>query len=223
MADLGTLSPAEMASQLGKPEGDIGRAVSEMMNRANANLTAAVYQRLMLQPGYRVLEIGFGNGRLLPPLLAFAEDLTYVGLDRSETMVAAASAFNAEPVASGHASFRLGTAEAIPCDDASFDRAFAVNVVYFWPEPIRALSEMRRVLRPNGLSVIASIVSGPDESAPPFAREEFGFYRRGRDALVGLHREAGFREVVVDDHHEMAQLPDGTSRKRSYAIILARP
>ena len=74
MADLSTLSSAEMASQLGKPEGDIGRAVGEMMNRANANLTAAVYQRLMMQPGYRVLEIGFGNGRLLPSLLALTDD-----------------------------------------------------------------------------------------------------------------------------------------------------
>jgi ubiquinone/menaquinone biosynthesis C-methylase UbiE len=223
VTDLNTLSPAEMASQLGRPEGDIGRAVGEMMNRANAGFTEAVYQRLMLQPGYRVLEIGFGNGRLLPSLLALTEDTTYVGLDRSETMVAAASSFNAEPVASGHAAFRLGTAEAIPCDDGSFDRAFAVNVIYFWPEPVRALSEMRRVLRPGGLSVVASVVSAPDEPAPPFAREEFGFYRRGRDALVALHREAGFREIAVDDHYETMRLADGTSRKRNHAIVLARP
>jgi ubiquinone/menaquinone biosynthesis C-methylase UbiE len=223
VADLNTLSPAEMASQLGKPEGDIGRAVSEMMNRVNANITAAVYQRLMLQAGHRVLEIGFGNGRMLPALLALADDVTYVGLDRSETMVAEAASFNAGSIASARASFRLGAAEAIPYDDASFDRVFAVNVVYFWREPVRALAEMRRVLRPGGLSIIASIASAPDEPAPPFAREEFGFHRRGREALVALHSEAGFREVAVDDYHEMAPLPDGTSRKRSYAIILARP
>ena len=73
MADLSALSPSEMASQLGKPEGDTGRAVGEMLNRVNANITAAVYQRLMLRPGQRVLEIGFGNGRLLPALLALAD------------------------------------------------------------------------------------------------------------------------------------------------------
>jgi hypothetical protein len=52
-----------MARMLGKPEGEVGRAVGEMMNRTNANITAAVHQRLMLRPNYRVLEVGFGNGR----------------------------------------------------------------------------------------------------------------------------------------------------------------
>ena len=223
MADLKTLSPAEMASQLGKPEGDTGRAVGEMLNRINADITAAVYQRLMLQAEYRILEIGFGNGRLLPALLTLADDLTYVGLDRAETMVAEAAAYNAELVAAGRASFRLGSAEAIPCDDASFDRTFAVNVIYFWPDAVKALAEMRRVLRPGGLSVIASNVSAPGETPPPFVRPEFGFHRRDRDTLLALHREAGFSEILVDDYQETAPMPDGTSQKRNYAIVLARP
>src|SRR4029077_7543339 len=111
-----------MARMLGKPEGEGGRAVGEMMNRANANITESVYQGLMLRAHDRVLEIGFGNGRLLPSLLALAEDLTYVGIDRAETMVTEATAHNAEVVAAGRASFRLGDAEAIPCTDGSFDR-----------------------------------------------------------------------------------------------------
>jgi ubiquinone/menaquinone biosynthesis C-methylase UbiE len=223
VTDLKALSPAEMASQLGKPEGDTGRAVGEMLNRVNANITAAVYQRLMLQAGHRVLEIGFGNGRLLPALLALAEDLTYVGLDHAETMVAEATTFNAELVAAGRTSFRLGSAEAIPCDDAAFDRAFAVNVIYFWEDAVKALAEMRRVLRPGGLNVIASNVSTPGEPPPAFARPEFGFHRRDRDTLVALHRQAGFSEILVDDYTETVTLPTGTSHKRNYAIVLARP
>ena len=91
------------------------------LNRVNADITAAVYQRLQLRENDRVLEIGFGNGRLLPALLACAEDLTYVGLDIAETMVTEAIAFNAGLVAAGQASFRLASAEAIPCPDESFD------------------------------------------------------------------------------------------------------
>jgi hypothetical protein len=41
--------------------------------------------------------------------------------------------------------------------------------------------------------------------------------------LLALHRDAGFADVVVDDYSETAPLPDGSTRKRSYAIILARP
>jgi SAM-dependent methyltransferase len=223
MVDLSSLAPSEMANMLGRPEGEVGRAVGEMLNRANANITAAVYERLMLRANDRVLEIGFGNGRLLPALMALADELTYVGVDRAETMVTEATAYNAELVAAGRASFRLGTAEAIPCTDGSFDRVFAVNVIYFWPEPVKALAEMRRVLRPGGLSVVAAVVSVPDEEPPPFARPEFGFHRRSRESLLALHRDAGFGSVVIDDYQETATLPDGSSRKRSYAIILARP
>jgi len=223
VVDLKTLAPSEMARMLGKPEGEVGRAVGEMMNRTNANITAAVHQRLMLRPNYRVLEVGFGNGRLLPSLLALAEELTYVGIDRAETMVTEATAHNAELVAAGHASFRLGHAEAIPCTDGSFDRVFAVNVIYFWQDPVRALAEMRRVLRPGGLSVVASAVSVPGEEPPPFAKPEYGFYRRNREVMLALHRDAGFSNVVLDDYQKMTPPPDGAANGRSYAIILARP
>ena len=160
---------------LGKPEGEAGRAVDERLNRVNAGITAAVYQRLQLRPGDRVLEVGFGNGRLLPALLACADELTYVGVDIAATMVSEAIAFNAELVAAGRASFWLASAEAIPCPDRSFDRVFAVNVIYFWPDPVRALAEMRRVLRPAGMSVIAAVKPDVDQPPPPFAREEYGF------------------------------------------------
>ena len=130
MVDLNALTPSEMARLLGKPEGEAGRAVGERLNRVNADITAAVYRRLLLRPGDRVLEIGFGNGKLLTALLACADDLTYVGVDISETMVTEAIAFNAELVAAGQASFRLAPAEAIPCPDQSSDKVFAVNVIY---------------------------------------------------------------------------------------------
>jgi SAM-dependent methyltransferase len=223
VVDLSKLSPAEMARTLGKPEGEVGRAVGEMLNRVNAGVTDATLHRLNLQTGDHVLEIGFANGRLTPSLLARADDVTYVGIDIAQTMVEEARAFNAELVAAGRATFELAAADAIPFPDHSFDKVFAVNVIYFWPEPLRALSEMRRVLRPDGLSIIASVISAPDEPPPPFARAEFGFHRRDRDTLVALHHEAGFGDVRVDEHAESAVFPDGITRKRTYALVLARP
>jgi SAM-dependent methyltransferase len=224
VVDLNALAPAEMARLLGKPEGEAGRAVGEMLNRVNAGVTAAVYRSLGLQRGERVLEIGFGNGRLLPALLSCADELTYTGVDIAETMVNEASAFNAELVTAGRASFRLASAEALPFADESFDKVFAVNVIYFWPEPVRALGAMRRVLRPGGLSVIASAISRPGEQPPPFAREEYGFHRRDPEILVALHRDAGFSKIEIDDRYEeTVTLPGGLERKRGYALILARP
>ena len=223
MVDLNALAPSEMARLLGKPEGEAGRAVGERLNRVNADITTAVYRRLQLRPSDRVLEIGFGNGKLLTKLLACADDLTYVGVDISETMVTEAIAFNAELVAAGQASFRLAPAEAIPCPDRSFDKVFAVNVIYFWPDPVRALAEMRRVLRPDGMSVIAAVKPDTDQPPPPFAREEYGFRVRDAATVVTLHRDAGFGQIELEDYEEISTRPDGTPWKRRYSIVIARP
>jgi ubiquinone/menaquinone biosynthesis C-methylase UbiE len=223
MVDLNALPPAEMARLLGKPEGEAGRAVAERLNRVNADITAAVYRHLQLKPGERVLEIGFGNGRLLPELLSHADDLSYVGLDIAETMVVEAITFNAELVASGQASFQRSAAEAMPYPDARFDKVFAVNVIYFWPDPVKALSEMRRVLRPDGMSVIAAVKPDADQAPPPFAREEYGFRVRDAATVVALHRDAGFGYIELDDYEEITTRPDGTPWTRRYAIVIARP
>jgi ubiquinone/menaquinone biosynthesis C-methylase UbiE len=223
VVDLNALAPSEMARLLGKPEGEAGRAVGERLNRVNADITTAVYRRLQLRPSDRVLEIGFGNGKLLTALLACADDLTYVGVDISETMVTEAIAFNAELVAAGQASFRLAPAEAIPCPDQSFDKVFAVNVIYFWPDPVRALAEMRRVLRPDGMSVIAAVKPDTDQPPPPFAREEYGFRVRDAATVVTLHRDAGFGQIELEDYEEISTRPDGTPWKRRYSIVIARP
>jgi ubiquinone/menaquinone biosynthesis C-methylase UbiE len=211
-----------MARSLGRPEGEVGRAVGEMLNRVNANITTIVYQRLRLQRGDRVLEIGFGNGKLLPALLAGAADLSYVGVDISETMVADAGVFNAALVASGRASFQLARAETLPFTDKSFEKVFAVNVIYFWPEPVRALAEMRRVLRPGGVSIVAAVSADTGEP-PPFARAEFGFHRRDRETLEALHREAGFGQVELEDYQDLTSRPYGTVWMRHYSIVVASP
>lgn len=224
MVDLNALPPAEMARLLGKPEGEAGRALGERLNRVNVDITAAVYLRLQLKPNERVLEIGFGNGRLLPELLACADDLSYVGLDIAETMVREAITFNAELVAAGQASFQRASAEAIPYSDGRFDKAFAVNVIYFWPNPVQALSEIRRVLRPGGMSVIAAVKPETDhQPLPPYAREEYGFRVRDAATVAALHRDAGFGYIELDDYEEITTRPDGTPWKRRYAIVIARP
>ena len=53
-----------------------------------------------------MLEIGFGNGKLLPDLISVAPDILYDGIDRSELMVAQAACFNQPLVQAGRAKFR---------------------------------------------------------------------------------------------------------------------
>jgi SAM-dependent methyltransferase len=222
MADFTTLSPAEQARQLGKPEGALGLDTALRMNRVNFKITEAVYDHLELAAGMAVLEIGFGNGRLLPGLMRRAEPLNYLGIDISPTMLEQARLFNAAHMAAGRVEFRLGDGETLPAADASFDRAFAVNVIYFWPDPQRQLSEMRRVLKPGGFSVIAA--TSPETAAQiPSMRREFGFHIRDAEAVAALHRLAGFSHVETVMFEDVVPRPDAGDLAVKACIVIARP
>src|SRR5204863_5351905 len=112
---------AERARLLGKPEGELGVALGEVMNQTNAKLIETVYRRLRLQPRQSVLEIGFGNGHTAPLLIQQADALTYTGIEIAQTMVAEATAFNQALIDAGRATFHLAPAEEMPFGDATFD------------------------------------------------------------------------------------------------------
>ena len=221
MPTLSELTPAERACLLGKPEGELGVALSKTMNENNAQVIEAAYRRLGLQTGHTVLEIGFGNGYTVPLLMSQAEGLNYVGIDISETMVAEATSFNQSLIGAGRAALHFAAAGSLPCADASIDRVVTVNVIYFWPEPVHEISEIRRVLRPDGMSVIAA-TDVASAAAYPFARAEFGFHAREADALIALHRQAGFRDVTVEPFDDIGRRPDGTTFARHYHFVVAR-
>lgn len=94
----------------------------------------------------RVLEVGFGSGLNLP---FYSSGVTkVVGIDPSATSAKlarariAAAPFPVEVVGL--------SAETIPVADASFDSVVSTFTLCTIPDPVRALSEMRRVLRPGG-------------------------------------------------------------------------
>jgi SAM-dependent methyltransferase len=222
MTDFTALPPAELVRQLGKPEGAVGVDVALRMNQLNLRINEAVHSRLDLATGMAVLEIGFGNGRLLPSLMGCADGLTYAGVDDSPTMVEEAQRFNAPMVAAGQAVFHLADADRLPAANASFDRVFAVNVIYFWTDPPRQLAEIRRVLKPDGFSVIAA--SAPEISAlMPMLRPEFGFHARNEETLVAMHEAAGFSRVGVEVFTEFVPRPEGDPAPVKVYIIVARP
>ncbi|MBK6342920.1 MAG: class I SAM-dependent methyltransferase [Flavobacteriales bacterium] len=143
-------TPQQMAAQLRKPQGFMARKVGERMNAANRSLYEGAWKALDLRDGLSVLEIGFGNGLFFGDLARQAKALRLHGLDFSKEMVEQATERNAELIASGALSLAHGPSDRMPFADASFDRVFCINVVYFWDDPGSHLREVRRVLKPGG-------------------------------------------------------------------------
>ena len=102
----------------------------------------AAYLLDFLKPGWRVLSVGCGPAHIETRLAEAGVDV--VGLDVSRQAIACAPD-SLRAVA--------GSAEELPFADASFDAVIAVASLQFMAHPRRALQQMVRVLRPQGILV----------------------------------------------------------------------
>ena len=104
----------------------------------------------LVPAGGSVLEVAPGPGFLSIELAK--RGLTVRAIDISKTFVEIAR-HNA--AAEGvKARFQLGNAAALPVDDASVDFAVCRAAFKNFTEPVKALAEMRRVLRPGGTALL---------------------------------------------------------------------
>jgi cyclopropane fatty-acyl-phospholipid synthase-like methyltransferase len=98
----------------------------------------------------RLLEVGCGRGiavALVAPRLTSGRIL---GLDRSETAIAAARKRNSQWEASGKASFLHSSLRDLADEGSHFDKIFAIDVNLFWTDPRAELPVVRRRLRQGG-------------------------------------------------------------------------
>jgi ubiquinone/menaquinone biosynthesis C-methylase UbiE len=115
-----------------------------------------------LQPAHRVLDVGCGTGRLTLQAGQDHPQATIVGLDPDP---AALERARRKARARGVAvRFDLGYAGSLAYADESIDRVLSAFVIHhlIGEERSRALTEMRRVLAPNGSVHLIDFGSGDD-------------------------------------------------------------
>jgi SAM-dependent methyltransferase len=118
-----------------------------MMGRWSRVAGASFLDWLDAPKGLSWLDVGCGSGAFTEVLIARRAPGAVSAIDPSEAQLAYA---RARPGAA-MASFRIGDAQALPFADASFDAATMALVITFVPDPLLAATEMRRVVKPNGL------------------------------------------------------------------------
>jgi ubiquinone/menaquinone biosynthesis C-methylase UbiE len=133
-----------------------------------------------------VLEIAPGPGYFCIELAKLG-NFQITGLDISKSFVEIALRNAAD--AGLEIDFREGNASAMPFKDNSFDFTFCQAAFKNFSEPVKAICEMYRVLKPNGLAVIVDMRS--DASAEDIEREVNG---------MGLDRVNKFLVRWTFDH-----------------------
>ena len=143
-----------------KPEGEYGRLMLEDMNEHHASVTEWGLSFLNVPQDAALLDIGCGGGATLARLSAFSPNGMIYGLDYSETSVAKSAEYNRALVDAGRMRISLGSVDAMPFEDDSFDGITTVESFYFWPDPKENLKEVRRVLKPNGVFLLIADIYG---------------------------------------------------------------
>ena len=138
---------------------------------------AAAYERLyeLLRPVVRhktVLELATGTGRIAKHIVRSADHIE--ATDASKEMIEQAK----QGVKSAKLYFSVQDMFHLPYADESFDVVVVVNALHIVPEPEKALSEIRRVLKDDGVLV-----------APTFTHADNAFLGKVRAFFMKL---AGF-------------------------------
>jgi len=106
---------------------------------------SAAYLIPHLRPGLSLLDVGCGPGTITADLAGRLAPGRVCGIDPSADVVAAAEREHAG------IEFATGDVYTMAFDDASWDIVHAHQVLQHLPDPVTALKEMRRVVRPGGI------------------------------------------------------------------------
>ena len=161
-------------------------------------------QNLIPRAHGKVLEIGIGTGRNLE-FYDRSKITSLQGLDPADQM---------NPKAESRAR-KAGldveivtlSAEEIPAADGTYDTVVCTFTLCTIPDPVKALKEMRRVLKPGGELLFCEHGRSPDESVhrwqdrlTPWWKPVAGGCHLNRDVSIML-RDGGFRTTEIESSY----------------------
>jgi ubiquinone/menaquinone biosynthesis C-methylase UbiE len=157
----------------------------------------------------RLLDFGCGPGTITVDLAEhLLPDGSIVGIDSSEEVIDQAQS-SADEKGVTNIEFAVNSVYDTGYPADSFDAAYAHQVLQHLSEPVRALIEVRRILRPGGICAVrevdwgASAIWPPDERLTRFLDVYYKVAERnGGEAHAGRRvkqwfTEAGFSDLTV--------------------------
>ena len=144
-----------------------------------------VLEALALGPGDRLLDVGCGGGVFLRHAQA-KTGCDAVGVDHSSDMVRLAGPLAVQ-----------AEAEQLPFANGEFTAVSSIVAFFFFPDPVRALREMRRVLAPHGrMAIYTTAPEAKGTMAAPYPLATRGHFYTDAE-LRDRALEAGFSSATV--------------------------
>jgi len=168
--------------------------------------------RPYLADDFEVLDLGCGPGTISVGL-AQATSGRVAGIDFGESQIEKARE-HASDAGCQNLEFHLGSCYELPFEDCSFDRVFSHALLEHLRDPVAALKEARRVLKPDGIIGICSPDADGWLLSPPSKELEYAVNSyaelqasNGGDLRIGkrfgiLLEQAGFIDIRLSARYE---------------------
>ncbi len=172
-----------------------------------------VFRDIEFGPNENILEVGCGVGAQSEILLRRFPTLQLTGIDLNDRQLEAAQKhLGSWPHLDGRFEIKKMDAQNLDFESGSFDGAFLCWILEHLPDPTRALSEVRRVVRPGGKVYVTEVMNFTfflDPYSPHVWKYWMAFndfqYESAGDPFVGaklgnLLSNVGFRKVGTKVH-----------------------
>ena len=176
---------------------------------------AEILEALDLQEDDWLLDVGCGTGWAVMQAAQMVPSGKACGIDLSPGMIS-----RANDLADGFSTveFKVADAESIPYPEQSFDAILCTNSFHHYSTPVRALSEMRRVLKPGGRLIIRDSDRGAcrwvwfwDRLNRAFEKGHVRYHTRTE--VFELLEQAGIKhtELIASEHSHFRRGKVGTA------------
>jgi ubiquinone/menaquinone biosynthesis C-methylase UbiE len=124
------------------------------MNISHSGLTDWGLTHVSIEKRFTILDVGCGGGRTIQKLAAIATEGMLYGIDYAKGSVAASRGKNAQLIKAGRVEIQRASVSQLPFPDNKFDLVTAVETQYYWPDLVKDMREILRVLKPGGTLII---------------------------------------------------------------------
>jgi ubiquinone/menaquinone biosynthesis C-methylase UbiE len=186
-------------NQVRKPTKWVGRFFLWIMNFSHSRLTDWGLLHVQIEKHGTILDVGCGGGRTIQKLAALAAEGKVYGVDYAKGSVAASRAKNAQLIKAGRVEIKQASVSQLPFPENQFDLVTAIETQYYWPDLVKDMQEILRVLKPGGKLIVI---------AESYKRGAYNWLQRpvmkllkssnlGVDEHRNLFSSAGYTEIQI--------------------------
>ncbi len=160
----------------------LGLLRARIMNLVHNKLTDWGLSYLTIKADDIILDIGCGGGKTVNKLAKIVDKGKVYGVDISDTSINLSNKLNKNFISEGRVIIQKANVTSLPFPDDYFDIITAIETYFFWPDLVKDMGEVLRILKPGGKLLIVSEL-----------------YDQTKEQLKETFVLTGYRDVIIND------------------------